>query len=111
MIDVDNLNTTYQDIITTFVLNTMLHHVSMLWIIVIHEQLQYDMDKHNQEWMTCGPWYNTYICKKLHGKVFEGFIINSITDIYNIICSIDAHEKYRQSYCDDGSSGGGCPLS
>ena len=47
MIDVDNLNTTYQDIITTFVLNTILHHVSMLWIIVIHEQLQYDMDKHN----------------------------------------------------------------
>ena len=33
MIDVDNLNTTYQDIIITFVLNTMLHHVGMLWII------------------------------------------------------------------------------
>ena len=47
MIDVDNLNTTYQDIITTFVFNTMLHHVSMLWIIETHEQLQYDMDKHN----------------------------------------------------------------
>ena len=37
MIDVDNLNTTYQDIITTFVLNTMLHHVGMLWIIENHE--------------------------------------------------------------------------
>ena len=47
MIDVDNLNTTYQDIITTFVLNTILHHVSMLWIIETHEQLKYDMDKHN----------------------------------------------------------------
>ena len=32
MIDVDHLNTTYQDIITTFLLNKMLHHVVMLWI-------------------------------------------------------------------------------
>ena len=47
MIGLDNLNTTYQDIITTFVLNTMLHHVSMIWIIETHEQLQYDMDKHS----------------------------------------------------------------
>ena len=33
MIDVDILDTTYQYIITTCVLNTMLHHVVMLWII------------------------------------------------------------------------------
>ena len=63
MIDVDNMNTTYQDIITTSVLNKMLHHVGMLWIIETHEQLQYDMDKHNPCWITGGPWYNTYICK------------------------------------------------
>ena len=66
MIDVNNFNTTYQDIITTFVLNTMLQHVGMLFIIEAHEQLQYDMEKHNSEWMTGGPWYNTSICKKLH---------------------------------------------
>ena len=47
MIDLDMLNTTYQDIITTFVLNTMLHNVVMLWIIETHEQLQNDMDKQN----------------------------------------------------------------
>ena len=47
MIYVDHLNTTYQDITTTCVLNTMLHHVGMLQIIETHEQLQYDMDKHN----------------------------------------------------------------
>ena len=41
-------------------------------------------------------WYNTYICKKLHGKVFEEFIINARTDRYNIICFIDAHEKEHQ---------------
>ena len=89
----DNFNTTYQDIITTFVLNTMLHHVGILWIIETHEKLQYDMDKHNSECMTGGHWYNIYICKKLHGKLFEGFIRNAITDIYNIMCSIDVHEK------------------
>ena len=44
----------------------MLHHVGMLWIIETHEQLKYDTDKHNSEWMTGGPWYNTYICKKIH---------------------------------------------
>ena len=47
MIDIDIMNTTYQDIITLFVLNTMLHHVGVLWIIETHEQLQYDMDKYN----------------------------------------------------------------
>ena len=80
MIDMDIMNTKYQDIIKTFVLNTMLHHVGMLRIIETHEQLQYDMDKNNSEWMTCGPWYNTSICKKLHGNVFEGFIGNERTD-------------------------------
>ena len=35
IIDVDVLDTTYQEIITTFVLNTMLHHVGILWIIEI----------------------------------------------------------------------------
>ena len=43
--------------------------------------------------MTGGPWNNTSIYKKLHGKVFEGYIRNTITDRYNIMCSIDAHEK------------------
>ena len=45
--DVDNLNTTYQDIITIFVFNTMLHHVGMLWIIETHKQLKYDIYKHS----------------------------------------------------------------
>ena len=35
---------------------------------------------------------------------------NAITDRYNIMCSIDAHEKEHTSPCNDGSSGGGCPL-
>ena len=110
MIYVDHLNTTYQDIITTFVLNKMLHHIGILWIVETHEQLQYNLDKNNYEWMTGGTWYNTSICKKLYGNVLEGFIINAKTDRYNIMCSIDAHRKYQQSSCNDDSSSGGCPL-
>ena len=61
--------------------------------------------------MIGGPWYNTYICKKLHQFLFEGFIINARNNRYNIICSVDAYEIEHQSYrCDDGSSCGGCPL-
>ena len=104
MIDVDILDTTYQYITKTFVLNKMLQHVVMLWMIETNERLKYDIEKHNSECMTGGTWYNTSICKKLHGKVFEGFIRNSRTDRYNIMCSIYAHEKEHQSSCDDGSS-------
>ena len=43
---------------------------------------------------------------------FEGFIINAITDRYNSMCYIDEYQRYHQSsICDDGSSGGGCPLT
>ena len=48
----DNMNTTYQDIINLFVFNTVLHHVGMLWIIETHEQLKQDMDKDHPDWMT-----------------------------------------------------------
>ena len=89
----------------------MLHHVGMLWIIENHEELKYDMDIQNSDWLTGGPWYNTSICKKLHGKLFEGFIINARTDRYNIMCYIDAYEgEHQSSSCDDSISGGGCPL-
>ena len=55
IIDVDLLKTNYQEIITTFVLNTMLHHVDMIWIIENHEDLKCDIDIQNSYWMTGGP--------------------------------------------------------
>ena len=67
----DNMNNTHQDIITSFVLNKVLQHVGMLWIIRTNQNLEYDMDKRNSYWMTGGTWYNTYICEKLHGNLFE----------------------------------------
>ena len=59
----DNMNTNYKYIVTEFVLNTLLQHVGIPWIIEIHEKLKYDMDKDNPDYMTGVPWYNTYICK------------------------------------------------
>ena len=46
MIDINIMNITYQDKITLFVLNKMLQHFGMLWIIETHEQLKYEMEKH-----------------------------------------------------------------
>ena len=69
------------------------------------------MDKQNSECMTNGPWYNTYICKKLHGTEFEGSIRNTITDRYHIMCCTFPYEKEHKSSCGDGSRNGGCPLS
>ena len=69
------------------------------------------MELQNLDCMIGGPWYNTSICKKLHGKLFERFIINARTDRYNIMCFIDAYEiEKKSSSCDDGSSGGVFPL-
>ena len=42
--------------------------------------------------------------------MFEGFIRNARTDRYNIMFSIDAHEKINLLEHDDGSSCGGYPL-
>ena len=69
------------------------------------------MDILNTDWLTSVTCYNTSICKKLHGKLSGGFIINERTGRYNIICYIYSYERTHQSSsCDDGSSGGVCPL-
>ena len=53
-----------------------------------------------------GTWYNTSICKKLHGTVFVKFIRNARTYRYTPMCYIDAHEKQYPSCIYDGSIGG-----
>ena len=67
----DNMNTNYKDIVTVFVLNKLLNHVVMSWIIEAHEKLRYYMEKHIPDWTTGGPWYNTSICKRIHVIVFK----------------------------------------
>ena len=51
-----------------------------------------------------GPWYNIYICSKLHGSRFKDFITQAITDRYNLMCSLAAHDRLKLDYKDDESS-------
>ena len=44
--------------------------------------------------MTGGPWY---ICKKIDGNFFEGFIRNARIERYDIMCFIDVHARINPS--------------
>ena len=57
--------------ITKFVLNSVLDHVSILCVIEKNQQLEYDIDKDNPDWITDGPWLNTSICKKYTEQCLE----------------------------------------
>ena len=60
------------------------------------------MAKNNhQDWLNKGPWYNISICLKFHGSRFEDFITREITDRYDIMCSLVAHNKMQPYYEDD----------
>ena len=88
-------NEFYDKIITPFVINAMLHHVVMSWIISSKKEMDYDKftNRKNLNWFDTGPWHNKHICSKLYGTTFEGFITQAITDRYNIMCSLVAHDR------------------
>ena len=69
-------NRFYDEVITKFVLNEMLHHVGMSWIIISKKEMDYDNFTNSKklEWFDTGPWYNKNICSKLNGINFEDFI-------------------------------------
>ena len=55
------------------------------------------MDKNNhQDWLNKGPWYNTAICLRLHGSLFEDFITHARTERCNLMCSLVPHDKNYQ---------------
>ena len=88
--------------ITKLVLNTILHHVGMSWIISSNKGLKYEIYENNhQDWLNKGPWYNTPICLKLHGSMFEYFITHARTDINHLFCYLVAHDKIQPAYEDD----------
>ena len=61
----------FDEIITEFVLNSILHHVGMSWITSSNKKMKYNMDENNhQDWFNKGTWYNTSIYLKLHGSTF-----------------------------------------
>ena len=66
--------------------------------------MKYDMDENNhQDWLNKGPWYNTCICLKLRGNIYDDFITQARTDRYNRICYLVAHDKIQPDYEDDES--------
>ena len=94
----DKMNTTYQDIITLFVFNTMLHHVGMLWVIETNQHLKYDMDKHNSYWMIGGPWYNTYICKNyMETCLNHSLEMQELTDMISFVSSMHMAKIIHQN--------------
>ena len=67
--------------------------------------MKYEIEENNhQDWLNKGPWYNTSICLKFRGSIFEDFITNAITDIYNLVCSLVLHDKIQPAYEYDESS-------
>ena len=56
--------------------------------------MKYDIKENNYlDWLNKVPRYNTAICSKLHGTVFDNFIRNDRIDRCSIIFSIPAHDK------------------
>ena len=77
----------------------------MSWIISSNQEMNYEMDENDhQDWLNKVPWYNISICLKLHGSTFEDFITQARTDIYNLVCSLVAHDILQPEYKDDESS-------
>ena len=61
----------FDEIITKFVLNTILNHIGMSWITSSSKEMKYEMDKNNhQDLLNKGPWYNTSICLNFHESTF-----------------------------------------
>ena len=102
---------TVKEMITKFVLNTVLHHVGLFWIISLNKQMKYEIEENNHpDCLNKGPRYNTSICYKFHRTVFDDFIINDRTYRCNIMCSRTAHGKQQPTYVDDTNSVGGIVI-
>ena len=93
----------YDKIVTQFVLNSMLHHVGLSWIISSNKEMNYEIntERNHIDWLNKGPWYNINICSKLHGIRFEDFITQAITGRYNLIYLLVAHDMLQPNYEDD----------
>ena len=63
--------------------------------------MKYEIDESNhQDWLNKRPWYNTAICSRFHGNIFEDFTTHAITDRYNLLCYLVAHDKKQPAYED-----------
>ena len=92
--------------ITPFVMNSMLHHVGMSWMIGSKKEMDYDNFTNTEivGWFETIPWHNKNICSKLYGTNFEGVIKQARTYRYNIMCYLVAHDMLQDNEQDDESS-------
>ena len=71
-------------------LNLILRHVDMSWIISSNKYIKYEVDEINhQDLLNKVPWYNTDI---------EDFITHARTDRYNLMCSLVSYDKKLPAY-------------
>ena len=83
--------------ITNFVLNEILHHVGISWIICSNNEMFYEIkESDHPNWFNTGPWYNPAICSKLHGKLFEHFMRHARANRYHIMCSRMFNKIFKQ---------------
>ena len=74
---------------------------------IFKQEMKYEMEENNPDWLNKGLWYNTAMCSKYHGTFFEDFIRYYRTDRCNLMCSITAQYRQKPTYVDDASSGVG----
>ena len=84
--------------------------MSLSCIISSNNKIKYETVENNPDWLNKVPWYNTTICSKLHGTVFEYFIRNSGTDRYNFMSYITSHDRKQPTYVDFARSDGGISI-
>ena len=98
-------NSTFEEMINKCMLNEILYHVGMLWIIRSSNEIKYEIDKSNHRyWLDKGPWYNIDIYSRLHGSLLEYFITHARTDINNFMFYLISHDKIQPAYEDDERS-------
>ena len=95
----------YDEIVTKFVLNEMLDHVGMSWIISFNREIEYEINTESNHlyWFNKSSWYSRNISSKLHGSRFEDFIAQARTYQYNLMCYFVAHDRLQLYYKDDES--------
>ena len=92
-------------------LNSVLHHEGLSFIISSNNQTKYESEENNPDWFNKGTWYIASIYSKLYWTVFADFIINVRRDRYNLMCYITENDKQQPTYVDYASSGGGREIT
>ena len=64
--------------------------VGLSWIIENNKHINFEMGVQDSQCMDKGTWYNTIICTKLNGKIFENYFKIGRKYRYELMCSVDS---------------------